>query len=449
MKKTVFRLLAGAMAVLMLTGCGGAQTAPEAEPTGQPVQDIELTETRAQLPNVSVYADALQETTDQTVLYEAMGEYFRVMDELRAGARELAPDLSAFTAAFAQPIFSGKQENTVYSPASLYLALSMLADSTGGETKAQIVELLGREDYAQAANAMWRMIYENGGILCQPANSLWGSAACPLKPELGQTLAENYYADSFTVPMGSPEADQTMQIWLNEHTGGQLTEQAQSVQSDPSTVLGLMSTLYFHALWQLEFSEEETFPADFTLADGARITADFLHSESDGSWHQGQGFVSSDLYFTDGSSMRLILPDEGILPEQLLTDPATVQDMLTASMERYTYINWALPKFDVSADVDLREPMQSLGILDAFDPQVSDFTPATEQTAVSLSSAQQASRVSIDEHGCTAATFTLLMGVGSGIPEEYTLEMNLNRPFIFAIMSSNDTPLFLGTVYTP
>ena len=68
---------------------------------------------------------------------------------------------------------------------------------------------------------------------------------------------------------------------------------------------------------------------------------------------------------------------------------------------------------------------------------------------MNLSSARQASRVSIDEHGCTAATFTVLMGVGAGLPEDYTLEMNLDRPFIFAILGNNQVPLFLGTVYNP
>ena len=441
MKKTALRLMAGMMAVLLLTGCGS--------PAAQSAPDIEPTANEARLPEITVYADAMAETSDPTQLYNALAEYYTAIEALHNGARELMPDMAAFTARTAAPIFAGKSENTVFSPSSLYLAMAMLADATDGETRSQIAAVLDAPQYAEAANALWRMMYENGATVALPANALWSGAKWPVKQSLANQLASSYYADSFTVPMGTKTADELMQSWLNEHTGGQLTQQAQSVQSDADTALALMSTLYFRGFWLNEFMESSTAPAPFTLADGSSRTADFMHAETSGSWHQGKQYVSSSLYFTDGGSMLLVLPDEGILPEELLGDPDAMQDMLTAIPEQYTYIHWAVPKFDVSSQLDLAEPLQALGITHAFDAALADFSPTTEETAVSLSSAQQAARVSIDERGCTAAAFTVMMGVGAGMPNDYILDMKLDRPFLFVLFGSSQVPLFVGTVYTP
>ena len=63
---------------------------------------------------------------------------------------------------------------------------------------------------------------------------------------------------------------------------------------------------------------------------------------------------------------------------------------------------------------------------------------------------QHAARVTIDEYGCTAAAFTvMMMDAGSAMPPDSVLEMNLNRPFAFVILSDDNIPLFMGTVYEP
>lgn len=109
-----------------------------------------------------------------------------------------------------------------------------------------------------------------------------------------------------------------------------------------------------------------------------------------------------------------------------------------------------MPKFDVSSDLELSEHLQALGIEKAFDADVSDYTPTTDATSVELSQVQHAARVTIDEYGCTAAAFTvMMMNAGAAMPPDEVLKMNLNRPFAFVIVSDTGLPLFIGTVYCP
>ena len=63
---------------------------------------------------------------------------------------------------------------------------------------------------------------------------------------------------------------------------------------------------------------------------------------------------------------------------------------------------------------------------------------------------QHAARVKIDEEGCEAAAFTAIMAnATSAMPEDLpVVEMDLNRPFAFAITGADGLPLFVGAVNT-
>ena len=150
-------------------------------------------------------------------------------------------------------------------------------------------------------------------------------------------------------------------------------------------------------------------------------------------------------------------------PEELLQDPQLLA-FLTAEDRRgdyqdnskYLFVNLAVPKFDVSAEVEMTEGLRSMGITDIFDYTVSDFTPLTrdeamEEMGVWLSQAKQATRVLIDEQGCEAATYIKFQfGAGAGAPPTDEVDFVLDRPFLFAVTNStNGLPLFVGIVNQP
>ena len=58
--------------------------------------------------------------------------------------------------------------------------------------------------------------------------------------------------------------------------------------------------------------------------------------------------------------------------------------------------------------------------------------------------------VVIDEEGCLAAAFTVLIfGVESEPPEYEELHFTLDRPFLFVVSSRDNLPLFTGVVAQP
>lgn len=253
--------------------------------------------------------------------------------------------------------------------------------------------------------------------------------------------------------MGSDEFNRELQDWLNDQTGGLLEEAAQGVTLDPDTVMALASTIYYSANWASDFSEDNTAPDVFHGAAGDE-TVDFMHKSFDQhSYYWADRFTAVSLPMENsGGRMWMLLPDEGVSVDELLTDE-DVGALLTAPSEweqqRKMLIHLSMPKFDVSSEFDLRDALTALGITDVFDPSVSDFSPMTDDVdSIYVSKAQHDVRVTVDEDGVEAAAFTVMAMSGTGAPadEVEEIDFTVDRPFLFAIMSDDNLPLFAGVV---
>ena len=358
-----------------------------------------------------------------------------------------------YAATMAQFLGDNGGANAVYSPLNLYLALAMLAETAGGDSRAQILTLLGVNDLealrAQAGN-LWNANYRDDGHLTSLlANSVWLSKDLSYNQDTLNTLADTYYASSYQGEMGSEELNRALQTWLNDNTGGLLEEYAGQIETEPDTLLALASTIYFKASWADEFDESATAPRTFHAATGD-VETDFMNQSEMGSYYWGEDFSAVSKSFQNGGAMWLILPDEGTSPEELLAGD-TLANFLLAGYEwenqQYHQINLVMPKFDVEGQINLIGGLQELGVTDVFDPGLADFTPMLgEGVDAYVSQADHAARVRVDEEGCEGAAFTVIMAAeGAPAPGE-EIDFVLDRPFLFAVTSQTGQLLFVGIV---
>ena len=159
-------------------------------------------------------------------------------------------ELTAFVRAAVPRLLEGEAgENRACSPLNIYLALSMLAETTGGESRSQILSLLGAEDLEtqrELARTLWEQSYYEGEDgACRLASSLWLSDSVDYDKGTLRTLAEDYSASTYRGTMGSEGYDRVLQEWLDEQTGGLLREQAESVHLQPFTAMALATSVYF------------------------------------------------------------------------------------------------------------------------------------------------------------------------------------------------------------
>lgn len=363
----------------------------------------------------------------------------------------LVQALRQFTLRTAPSILTEGSGNRIYSPASLYEAMAMLAETTGGNTRAEILSALGRNSLNEAETAAASLFhscyYRSDTGRRAMANSLWLDSGFSYRKEPVEALANTLYASVFHADLGTEEADDAIAAWIDRNTGGKLGGKAS--KTTPNTALVLLNTLYFYAEWQDRFHEEMTSPAPF-YTDGGPVETDFMNSGARSTEIlYADRYTAAFLPFKEQGRMVFILPDEGVSPEELLATPDELASALASpwsSPWQSQVIRFHVPKFSFTADLDLNEALQALGIHSAF-AEGADFSPLSGDD-LQVSCVRQAATVSIDENGCEAAAFTEILTAGSAKPSEI-LDLHLNRPFLFAVVGEDNLPLFIGVFCHP
>lgn len=449
--KRALALLLAALSVFSLTAC----TQQESANTGK----YQLA--AAQYPQMAQYPDESKFIKlDGDFDSEGFSEVF---DAWQTDRRKQLDQSEGYTdaldsylrAVIPQLLTDGTGENKACSPINIYMALAMLAEITDGESRAQLLALLGSSDLdalRAEASAVWNANYcDDGAVTSILASSLWLNDKIDFKQETMDALAKYYYASSFRGEMGSAAFDRALQEWIDQQTGGLLEEQASGLTMDKETILALATTIYFRAKWAGEFSEERTSPDTFHARSGD-VTCDFMHQGGTNTYYWSDRFSAVAKRLENSGAMWFLLPDEGVTPEELLADEATLDFLLSggeSAESKYLIVNLSVPKFDIASDLDLTDSLKKMGIADVFDPAVSDFSPMTDDTEAYLSQAKHAARVAIDEEGVTAAAYTVMMAAGAAAPPEEEVDFTLNRPFVFAITGVDGLPLFVGIVHQP
>ena len=363
-----------------------------------------------------------------------------------------------FAAITGQLLSNTKGENAACSPVNIYLALAMLAETTDGNSRQQILDLLGADSIDKIrtqAEQVWKAHYNNDGLTTSIlANSLWLEEGYPYNKETVQLLAEKYYASVFQGDLGTEEMDKALRNWINEQTGGLLREQTNELTLDPQTVLALVSTLHYQVQWLNEFQEKENTESAFHGTAGDTTETFMRQTLIYNPYYWSDHFGAVSLNLEDNGRMWLILPDEGVTPEELLSS-GEAMDFLQQNANKYEnqkslMIHLSVPKFDISSDLEISRQLKELGITDVFVPGTADFSPIIpENDGGYVSQVKHAARVAIDEEGVTAAAFTMIARCGAGMPPKDEMDFTLDRPFLFVIESQDGLPLFAGIVNQP
>ena len=348
--------------------------------------------------------------------------------------------------------------NKVYSPLSLYMALGMTAEISGGNTRQQILSILNQdsiESMRSHAQSVWQANYMNDGVAkCLIANSLWTNKKLSCLQKAADTVASYYYASVFTGDPTDQAYSKLMQDWINEQTDNLLKDSLSDFQMSHDMLIALASTVNYSGQWVNKFEKSKTAQGTFHAVSGNQ-TCDFMHASTLTNYFWGEKFSSIALPLQSNGEMRLILPDEGVSPEELLQDDEVYRYMMSRMYPgemfencKHVSADLTVPKFDVSSSTDLTDGLKALGMRDVFDMQKGDFTPLTALKPTAISAAKQDARVMIDEEGAKAAAVTRIITNGATMPEDH-VNFVLDRPFVFEIMSENGLPLFVGIVNHP
>lgn len=446
-------LCVGLSCAVLLAGCKSENGRDIVYTNGSVSQVAE-----ARLPVMATYPSDEGFYDENGEMTENAENWTEQQKDRRQAARELKKYGDSFKSFYGETIGAflndGEDINAVYSPVNLYFALAMSAEITEGESREQLLRLLGAKDIDALrgqTDRLWTACYRNDGAVTSIlANSLWLNENIEFKKAATDRLAENYFASVFSGDPGSQNMTEALRAWLNEQTGGLLKESVKNAKLDPMTVAALCSTVYFRAKWDQVFLKENNDSKIFHGL-GGDVEREFMNTTfTYGPYYYGEDFGAVRMRFAEGGGMWLILPDEekslgDVLEAGEYLDMVTSPDLWENSTS--IKVNCSVPKFDVSSEMGLMGGLKRLGVTDIFDMGKADFSPLTEDTEVYFSDARHAARVVIDEEGCTAAAYTEMLAAGAALPPEDEVDFVVDRPFLFVITGESGEILFAGTVY--
>lgn len=362
----------------------------------------------------------------------------------------LVSSLEDFAVHSAAGILADREEgsNAVYAPTSLYYALSLAAAGAAGDTRAELYGFLRAED-SDEARAACRDFVEalqvNGMCEMDMANSVWTAADVAFEKDYLDVVRDDFAASAYEADFGTKEVDAALSAWIADKTGGLL---APRVETDADWLAALVNAMYFKGSWTDAFDAEATAEDAFYAAAG-ETTASFMERTAQGSYLDGEGFTRAKLFFNGGARMLFVLPDEGAAPSDILADDALLASALFGEDNADAEITYRIPKFSFDAELQLVDTLRSMGLELPFSDRA-DFSAMTAAPA-HLSCVKHGACVSIDEEGAEAAAYTMagVSVMAMPMPADAHLDFVCDRPFLFAILSPEGAPLFVGAVEDP
>ena len=341
---------------------------------------------------------------------------------------------------------SAGEKNVLISPASILSALGMTANGAKGETLAQMEAVFGLS--AEELNAaLSAALPADDGVLSR-ANAIWFNdrEGLHIEESFLQANADGCGAGVYSAPFDSNTCKE-INRWVSEHTKGMIPSILDNVPED--AIMYLVNALAFDGEWLSPYDANCTTDGTFTKEDGTTRTVPFMHGD-EYAYLAGEkvtGFLKD--YKDSGYAFAALLPEEGISVTEALD--SLTGESLTAMLNNVSEeeVITALPKFTVDYDAGLELLLPALGMTEAFDPVLADFTGigTSDLGNLYISRVLHKTHLSVDELGTKAAAATVVeMTEGAVELEEPPKEVILDRPFIYMIVDrESGLPVFMGT----
>lgn len=432
----------------------------------------------------------------ELAISEVDREVTRLSDAKRAASDITAFGLDLYRRLLADPSLDLKDENVVFSPTSIALALGLARAGAKGKTASEIDDVLHATDWDELGpglNALDQAIASRDGtytddeggvhqLALRVANTAFAQRDWSIEPAYLDRIGETFGAGLHLVDYeADPEAARrTINGWVSRQTERRIPELLQPPDVSTATRLYLVNAVYLKANWLVEFDKERTQPRTFRRLDGSSVDVPTmqLSGEQEVPLIGGDGWSATELRYRgrDGTvplAMTLILPDDLASFERGLTAAqlAGISSRLKKERQRlsedighddsdlrcptYPYsLRLFMPRFGAETRAKLGGALAKLGMQRAFDPTRADFSVIHQPDELYISAVIHQANIDVDEEGTEAAAATAVGmdttgGCGPAQPRKQ-VTMRLDRPFLFILRDlETGAVLFMGRVVDP
>lgn len=345
-----------------------------------------------------------------------------------------------------------EKQNMVYSPLSIKYALNMLNEGAVGNTKTQIENVIGDLNLIK---------YNTIDEVLSLANSVYirDTFAEYVKENYRRTITEKYNAE---VNYDSFSNATNINKWIEDKTLGIIKNMLddETVQ-DPTNNMILINALAIDMGWENPFDTSDTYGEDFYLEDGNAMTATMMNKETMGddvSYYKDNDITALTMNLQEYDNMQFefvaIMPEENLsdyIETLTIEDVNTILEDTTLASDTPYGVDISIPKFSFDYNLQLKQDLMDLGMTDAFDENLADFSNMTSERLY-VGDALHKADIDFSEEGIRAAAVTVLtMRTTAMLPDnDQPEEIKIDKPFLYFIRDKQTNEIwFVGTVYEP
>ena len=346
-----------------------------------------------------------------------------------------------------------RAKSQVLSPLSITFALGMLNNGAGGETLAQINNVLGFADTgADGINDFCYKMMKMASTLdpltkVMIANNIYISKDHELQTDFVQKAKYFYNAKPETCDFHDGKTMDVINRWASDHTEKMIEKILDEDSFNPEYVSYLLNAIYFKGSWSKKFDKDQTVRQAF-YPGGDRpdwIDVDMMHQVAEFGYYAEADYGKAlRLPYGNGSfQMTVLLPN--IETEEIKPKVPTAEEWQQLNNKMVsTLVDVKLPRFETDTDIDLKPIMMRLGMPDAFDEAYADFRYFCD-SPVYIDLMKQVAKIKVDEEGTEAAAVTVVGFTNSVGP---AVTFHADRPFLYVISEKQTGAIFFIGQYT-
>ncbi|XP_041817876.1 uncharacterized protein LOC121624289 [Chelmon rostratus] len=313
--------------------------------------------------------------------------------------------------------------------------------------------------HAKFAQLLGKLNETDASYTLSLANRLYGEQSYQFVEDFLSETKKYYNAELESVDFkGSPEAARVqINSWVEKQTQGEIKDMLIQGVVDDMTRLVLVNAIYFKGDWNKKFEEEFTVDAQFRVNKNVTKAVKMMCQKSKfplTSIPEVNCQILEMPYQGGDLSMLIFLPDD-------IEDDTTGLEKLEKELTYEKFVDWTcpdlvgqtevevkLPRFKMEESYDLKDVLVSMGMVDAFDVSLSDFSGMSPANDLLLSKVVHKAFVEVNEEGTEAAgaTTAILTDRSILIPGTFIAD----HPFLFFIRHNPTMSiLFAGRYSSP
>ncbi|MBN1926155.1 MAG: serpin family protein [Prolixibacteraceae bacterium] len=350
-----------------------------------------------------------------------------------------------------------EQTNFMISPLSISMALSMAYNGAETETKTEMAEALGIDEFTRdEINETYRSLIDalttvDPKVAMEIANSIWYSDRYHVEQSFLDVNSTHYDAEVNEADFSDPGTVGEINQWVSNKTHEKIPEIINDIS--PEMVLFLINAIYFNGTWSQEFNPESTQELSFEISEGNYVQVDMMGRIDTLDYLKNDIFSAIKLPYGDGNfNMMVLLPDRNNSVEEVINlFSAENWEKWNNDFSETENIDIRLPKFKIEYEKTLNDFLKAMGMKLAF-TAMADFSGINPARDLFISFVKHKTFIEVDEEGTEAAAVTIIgfENTSAGPSGPQKIYFHCDRPFLFAI-TERDTGaiLFLGKVGNP